>query len=107
MIEPPLEITTKTCIYCEQSKPLSEFAKHSHAKDNFDSRCRECVKRHTKIRNKLHKEAPIKPTHCECCGKVPSKWALDHDHETGVMRGWICEQCNIGLGQLGDDIEGL
>lgn len=33
--------------------------------------------------------------------------ALDHDHVTGKFRGWICARCNVGLGLLGDNIEGL
>ncbi len=24
-------------------------------------------------------------------------WALDHDHDTGKFRGWICNRCNVGL----------
>lgn len=32
---------------------------------------------------------------------------LDHDHETGAGRGWLCSTCNSGLGKLGDTIEGL
>ncbi len=30
--------------------------------------------------------------------------ALDHDHHTGKIRGYICLACNTGMGQLKDDI---
>jgi len=34
-------------------------------------------------------------------------WQLDHCHETGEFRGWLCKQCNTGLGNLGDNLESL
>lgn len=75
-------------------------------KDNLDSRCRHCIKKHAKIRKKLHKNAPPKPELCECCGKVPFKWCLDHDHQSDKFRGWLCSKCNEGLGKLGDNLAG-
>jgi hypothetical protein len=33
--------------------------------------------------------------------------ACDHDHQTGNFRGWLCKNCNTGLGLLGDDAPGL
>ncbi|WP_439372911.1 endonuclease domain-containing protein [Bradyrhizobium sp. DASA03120] len=33
--------------------------------------------------------------------------AIDHDHETGQFRGYICRECNMGLGKLGDTVEAL
>lgn len=49
-----------------------------------------------------------RPGNCECCGGTSVKaLALDHCHETGVFRGWLCSSCNMGLGLLGDNIESL
>lgn len=46
---------------------------------------------------------------CECCGKPDSnrRLSLDHCHSTGTFRGWLCKECNMGMGKLGDTVEGL
>ena len=56
-------------------------------------------------------EVPSYPTPavCECCGQLPTSrrgLALDHCHETGRFRGYVCPSCNNGLG-LADSIERL
>ncbi len=51
------------------------------------------------------------PDKCELCDRhtrdLTRALALDHCHVTGRFRGWLCGNCNTGLGKLGDDAEGL
>jgi len=51
------------------------------------------------------------PGHCECCGGIDPKsvggFHEDHDHKTGKFRGWLCGNCNRGIGYLRDCIAGV
>jgi hypothetical protein len=43
---------------------------------------------------------------CAVCEK-PSPEHVDHDHQTGVVRGMLCFNCNQALGNVRDSLEVL
>lgn len=43
---------------------------------------------------------------CQKCGST-HRLQYDHDHDTMAFRGVLCWDCNVGIGKLGDSIEGL
>jgi hypothetical protein len=48
---------------------------------------------------------------CAICQRHESEFAdrlvVDHCHGTGVVRGLLCDDCNMALGRLGDTAEAL
>lgn len=46
---------------------------------------------------------------CALCGTAAPgrRLGVDHDHDTGAVRGLLCIRCNSSLAQLGDDSAGL
>ena len=43
---------------------------------------------------------------CAICMQTPKDALhIDHDHDTGAVRGLLCRGCNMAIGKLGDDAE--
>ena len=64
--------------------------------------------------NKLPEPTRSEPLICDVCKKPETRrhkdtgklfaLALDHCHQTGKFRGWLCSRCNSTLGRYQDDI---
>ena len=112
----------KICNRCWRLLPTTAFERNQNGVNNRPVRrpsCRECREDINGIpmpAAEKRKWEAIKPNYeiweCPICKKrtipgVTSKVVLDHDHETGKGRAWICDSCNTGLGRFKDDIQTL
>ena len=100
-----------TCRDCGELLTAGNRTKKSvsmKGKQYFLNRCRPCIADADTLIRRLKKEHPMPPagTPCACWGRV-DRLFCDHDHATKAWRGWVCRQCNAGLGLLGDSQEGL
>lgn len=103
-----------TCTKCKEEKPstLEFFPPHNKKRNGFDSWCRLCRAtyrgeinrgRHRGvISDELLKEIKRDITQCVICGDE-GPLVVDHCHETGQIRGMLCNHCNRGLGHFRDD----
>ena len=112
---------TRICSICGIEKPISKFNKYGY-KDSLRSDCRECRHIHhydqSKTKDNTLKrkygisldeyyqmleaqdnKCAICPTNITDLGSAH----VDHDHETGKVRGLLCDCCNIGLGHFRDN----
>ena len=100
-----------TCRDCDDlltsdNRTMKETNKNG--KVYYLNRCKPCIAEAESLLRRLRKEHPMPPsgTPCACCGRV-DKLYCDHDHATKTWRGWICKNCNAGMGLLGDSERGL
>lgn len=70
--------------------------------------CKRCsyIKQHFKVDpREIMRLRAAQVDYCAICGKHSRlnnkrELAIDHDHETGEIRGLLCTSCNLGLGHL-------
>ena len=119
----------KKCKYCEQTKPLNDFPRHKGHKDGHAAVCKICKRKKypttTRQKQKAY-ERQIKRNYgitvenydamyaeqgglCAGCrqSNKGSRFHIDHCHTTGIVRGLLCNKCNIALGLVDDRIETL
>lgn len=113
----------KRCPRCEQTKTFDNFHKDKSQRDGMCTYCKECLKNDTRVRNRLLKSKfgitieqfnemfKQQEGNCAICGKHQSEeyraFNVDHNHETGQVRGLLCNNCNTGLGRFEDSIKFL
>ncbi len=97
---------TKICKICHEEKPITEFHKNgSWLRPECADCCNAMQRSYLKLRQA--QKTPDFGTPCECCGRTDEKLCWDHCHETKEHRGWLCNNCNTGIGKLGDNLEGV
>ena len=117
--EPVLNV--KTCIKCQEVKPIEAFMTRENlksGKSSYRTECKECARKKGVLRKSLEKlhPRPTDPNYCcPICNKNEKElknngrwsdrnvWCLDHDHITLAFRGWICNNCNIAIGRFEDN----
>lgn len=130
---PPLSATvaSKVCPDCQIEKPASAFNTDKRNSTGLYTYCRPCKYLRYKAyrtpeQRRLERvkacyglspeeytalKAAANNT-CQTCGtpegdSKPTKLVVDHCHETGKVRGMICDKCNRALGLVGDNIQTL
>lgn len=103
------ETDTKICTECKQALPVTEFFLMRKNKAGIYytiGRCKTCQRKTLEEARQLKIDyAEVKPNHCMLCEVETDKLEVDHCHDTGAMRGWICKKCNTGLGKFNDDTQ--
>ncbi|MFC4909465.1 endonuclease VII domain-containing protein [Actinomadura gamaensis] len=105
-------------------KPLEEFARNRSRKSGVSTYCKPChaavcaenrARNHGSARNyrlklrygiteqQADRLLAAQGGMCVICLRAPASH-VDHDHDTGLVRGMLCFKCNNGLGQFGDEV---
>lgn len=116
----------KTCTRCGLEKELEEFHKRAAMADGRKSECKECSRRYQKHRYDsgdtiaavylrqygitLDQYDLMVENQNGCCkicgtddpGSTRKRFSVDHNHETGEVRGLLCGSCNAALGLFKD-----
>ena len=126
---------TQNCIRCKKDKSLKNFHIKTILQNDrgiLDKVCNKCnteyeIKRNERYTNitlpsdnyicpvckrneheiKNHTIVIERFTHKRVFKKNKKVWVLDHDHDTGKLRGWLCNPCNVKIGGFGDSISNL
>jgi ssDNA-binding Zn-finger/Zn-ribbon topoisomerase 1 len=67
-------------------------------------RCKATAQAQYKRRWERVRHAPPPGVTCAICGSNRNM-RYDHDHATGKFRAWLCNRCNVLLGNVGDSTE--
>jgi hypothetical protein len=114
---------TKRCAKCGEHKSVDNFyviQRKDRNKPQLYHRCKFCcsdVKSNSKayyrdweLKKKYgisleeyNEQVSLRENHCDiCCEKVKTLH-VDHNHDTGKIRGYLCGSCNRGIGLLKDN----
>ena len=107
-------------------RPKTSHCKNGHERtpENVDDyrACKQCRAVTTSAWKKLNREkvqqmrirwkygVSEKPDVCDVCGGTSTngkRIAVDHDHSTKRVRGFLCNGCNVAIGMVKEDPDRL
>jgi hypothetical protein len=104
----------KRCASCSEIKPLTEFHRARSQSGGYNCYCKTCrkaISAESHLRNsygmtnaEFQAMVEAQGGLCAICVERPAVH-VDHDHETGQVRGVLCFPCNAALGQFRDRID--
>ena len=126
---------SKWCFACETIKPVTDYHRSADRSDGLQSRCKTCSydaylrrlaadpekvraasnrsqRKHARRRlygvtNEEYAAGVLEQRgRCSIC-RLERKLVIDHDHQDGHLRGFICHRCNMALGLMADDVDRL
>ena len=117
----------KQCCICKQNKELSEFPKNAAQPSGYAYECKECSHARTRALPSQSKERRLdrhlrrsygitldqynerlrdQSSRCAICHVsstlLREGLCVDHDHTTGLIRGLLCRNCNLAVGNMMD-----
>ena len=110
--------STRVCKTCGVEKPLDKKHFYWRKEGYFRRECKTCWQEQQLIQrldvdfSTYHSMAKSQGHRCGICrSKLEhsrnTKFAIDHCHKTGKVRGLLCSNCNTALGLLKDSKERL
>lgn len=105
----------KKCFTCKVEKPLSGFHKDKTGVHGVYGECKECacarrrnnyyVREYGLSLEEFQALVDLQNSSCAICEDPLDlddrrRTHVDHDHETGIVRGILCVNCNVAIAGL-------
>ena len=112
------DLTEYSCAVCKETKPVHDFQK-AQLRGKRTPWCRSCCRDYQLMRKFGLTRQDYDQMLCEQGGgcaicesenpgsKNKGQFSVDHNHETGEVRGLLCTRCNTALGSFKDNPEFL
>ncbi len=112
-----LEVHMKTCSRCGDTLPITNYIKMGfrNRRQRYSNTCRKCSapgREYSRLKYKCKKYGITLEQYlamsktCEICG-TDKLLVIDHDHDTGLVRGTLCVKCNTGIGYFMESVPNL